>query len=483
MATVARHDSGAQYRDGLFEHPMRSLRSQPHGMNRYLPLIAGLSVWLVSAAIVTLLLYYADAKARLEAAANVRIALNDARDAIDRRLETALAVPETLAAVIAAEERIDQGTFEAIASRLVRANPSIRNVALAPNNVITAVHPVRGNEAVLGLRYAEVPAQYASVRQAMRTRRTVIDGPVALVQGGTGLVSRTPVFVGGAGGRDTRYWGIVSLAVDVAPVFVDFRRIADHGALRIAVRGTDGETFFGEPEVFAAKPVSMRYPLPGGGRWELAALPRAGWASMRAIPTYARIGLHGLALLLGWLAFRMLASQGRDRMLAGRDALTGLLNRKSFDRQLGDAMLQTRPRSCALVLIDLDHFKPVNDNYGHRAGDLVLQQVAERLLQVARGTDTAYRLGGDEFALLLQGERGTRELFHLVERAVELIGQPVVLPDRRSVSVGASTGVAVFPSGDEPERPGDVFDRADRALYRCKAERQSAAAKESGTVA
>ncbi|KQY49369.1 diguanylate cyclase [Lysobacter sp. Root494] len=451
-------------------------------MNRYLPVLTGLLAWLVCAALVTLLLYYADAKARLEAAVNVRIALNDARDAIDRRLETALAVPETLAAVIAAEERIDKGTFEAIASRLVRANPSIRNVALAPGNVITAVHPLRGNEAALGLHYAEVPAQYEAVQEAMRTRRTVIAGPIALVQGGTGLVSRTPVFVRGAGGRDTRYWGMVSLAVDVAPLFVDIRRVADHNGLDIAVRRTGDETFFGDPGVFAAKPVSMHYPLPGGGRWELAAAPHGGWASVRAVPWYVRIGLHTLALALGWLAYRMFASQGRDRMLAGRDALTGLLNRKSFDRQLGEAMLQSQPRSCALVLIDLDRFKPVNDNYGHRAGDLVLQQVAERLLQVARGSDTAYRLGGDEFALLLQGERGTRELFHLVERAAELIRQPVVLPDRRSVSVGASTGVAVFPSGDEPERASDVFDRADRALYRCKAEGRSAAAA-AGSVA
>jgi diguanylate cyclase len=234
-------------------------------MSRYLPVLAGLLGWLACAALVTLLLYYADAKARLEAAANVRIALNEARDAIDRRLETALAVPETLAAVIAAEERIDKATFEAIASRLVRANPSIRNVALAPGNVITAVHPLRGNEAALGLRYAEVPGQYEAVQQAIRTQRTVIAGPIALVQGGTGLVSRTPVFVRGAGGRDTRYWGIVSLAVDVAPLFVDIRRIADHNGLDIAVRRTGGETFFGDRGVFAAKPVSMHYPPPGSG--------------------------------------------------------------------------------------------------------------------------------------------------------------------------------------------------------------------------
>lgn len=457
--------------------------AQTQGLGRYLPALAGGLAWLLAAALVSLLLYYADAKARLEAAARVRTALNEARDAIDPRLETALAVPETLAAVIAAEERIDKRTFDAIAARLVRANPSIRNVALAPGNVITAIHPVRGNEAALGLRYADLPGQYDAVQQAIRTRRTVIAGPIALVQGGTGLVSRTPVFLRDADGRDTRYWGIVALAVDVGPLFVDLGRIADHNGLAIAVRRTGGETFFGDPGVFASVPVSMRYPVAGGGSWELAALPRDGWASVRAVPTYARIGLHVIALVLGWLVYRMLTSQGRDRMLAGHDALTGLLNRKSFDRQLGEAMQQTQPRSCALVLVDLDRFKPVNDNHGHRAGDLVLQQVAARLQQVARGGDTAYRLGGDEFALLLQGERGTRELFHLVERAVELIRQPVVLPDRRSVSVGASTGVAVFPSGDEPERASDVFDRADRALYRCKAEGRGAAPKEAGSPA
>ncbi|QNP41874.1 diguanylate cyclase domain-containing protein [Lysobacter solisilvae (ex Woo and Kim 2020)] len=443
-------------------------------MSRYLPILAGIAVWLALAGLATLLLYYADAKARLEAGNEVRTALGEARDEIDRRLETALAVPETLAAVIAAEQRVDKATFEAIASRLVRANPSIRNVALAPNGVITLVHPRRGNEAVLGLRYADVPTQAAAVRRAIRSRRTVVTGPIPLVQGGTGLLSRTPVFLRGSGGRDTRYWGIVALAVDVDPLFVDIERVADRNGLSIAVRRTEpdaptAETFFGDPAVFAAAPVAMDYPLPGGGRWELAAVPREGWASVRA-PLYVRVPLHILAALLGLLTYRLLASQGRDRMLAGRDALTGLLNRKSFDLRLDAAMQQGRVRSSALVLIDLDRFKPVNDNYGHRAGDLVLQQVAERMQQALHGDDSAYRLGGDEFALLLQGERSTRELFHLVERVVELIRQPVVLPDRRSVSVGASTGVAVFPSGEEPERAAEVFDRADRALYRCKAQ-------------
>ena len=451
------------------------IRSPLHGNRKYLPILAGGLVWLVLAALATVLLYYADAKARLEAAGSVRTALGEARDEIDRRLETALAVPETLAAVIAAEERIDEGTFNAIAARLVRANPSIRNVALAPGGVITAIHPVRGNEAALGLRYADVPAQNAAVLQAIRTRRTVISGPIALVQGGTGLVSRTPVFLRGDGGGDTRYWGIVSLAVNVDQLFTDIARIADRNGMAIAVRRSDsgqtaGEAFSGDPGVFDSAPVSMHYPLPGGGGWELAAIPHGGWAAVRGLPLLARVLLHLLALLLGWATYRMLASHGRDLMQADRDALTGLLNRKSFDHHLHTALLRAKPGGCALVLIDLDQFKPVNDIHGHRVGDLVLQQIGERLRQFEHGLDSAYRLGGDEFALLLQGERAMRDLFRQVERATELIRQPVALDQRLRLSVGASVGVAVFPLGTESERAADVFDRADRALYRCKAQ-------------
>jgi diguanylate cyclase (GGDEF)-like protein len=444
-----------------------------HAPHRYLPILAAVLVSLALAGLVALVRYYVDAKERLEATADVRNALGEAREEIDRRLETALAVPETLAAVIAAEEHIDAPTFEAIAARLVRANPSIRNVALAPGNVITAVYPVHGNEAVLGLRYAQVPAQYGAVQRAMRSRRTVIAGPIPLVQGGKGLVARTPVFLRDSSGGDNRYWGIVSLAVNVDQLFVDIARIAEHRGLAIAVRQADpdavpGPALSGDPRVFASTPVSMRYPLPGGGRWELAAVPRDGWASVQGMPMWLLVVLYASALLAGWYTYRMLASHDRDRLLAGHDALTGLLNRKSFDHDLNEAMQQREPRSCALVLIDLDRFKPVNDTHGHSAGDLVLQQIAERLQQVTQGDDAAYRLGGDEFALLLQGRRGTRELFHQVDRAVQLIRQPVVLASRKSVSVDASTGVAVFPSNEEPEHATAVFDRADRALYRCK---------------
>jgi diguanylate cyclase (GGDEF)-like protein len=383
-------------------------------------------------------------------------------------------VPETLAVVIAAGSRIDPATFDAIASRLVRANPSIRNVALAPGGVITMIHPLQGNEAALGLRYADVPVQYEAVLRAIGTRRTVVAGPISLVQGGTGLVSRTPVFLRGEAGGDTRYWGIVSLTVDVEPLLADIAGIAARNDMSLAVRsvaeGNARATVAGDPAVFTATPVKTYYPLPGGGRWELAAVPSAGWEAVRGMPIAARVLLHLLALVLGWAGWRLFARHDQDLMLAGRDALTGLLNRKSFDQELAAALLHAKPRSSALVLIDLDQFKPVNDHYGHSAGDVVLRRIGERLAQCTPALDAAYRLGGDEFALLLRGERTTRVLFHQVDHVLQRIGEPVTLPDGRRVSVGASAGIAVFPLGGQSERATEVFDRADRALYRSKAQ-------------
>lgn len=456
-------------------------------VRRWVPALAGVMVALGLVAVVVALSYYADAKAQLEADARVRASLGEARDAIDRRLETALAVPETLAAVIAAERGIEPRTFSAIAERLIVANASIRNVALAPDNVITAVYPVQGNEAALGLRYADRPEQYAGVLQAMQRRRTVVVGPIGMVQGGSGLLSRTPVFLSTEGDAPgTRYWGIVALAVDTDRLFEDIARIARRDGIDIAVRALDrvgrpGRVFAGEPQVFERAPVLAGYPLPGGDGWQLGAAPTRGWQAVVGLHPMARALLYALALLLGWIAYRVVASRNHNRELARRDPLTGLANRAAFEHRL-QAMLSHKSGSCALILVDLDAFKPVNDTCGHRSGDLVLQQVADRLRRLVRASDTVYRLGGDEFAILLQDIRAGQDMLPLAERAIDRIRAPIALEDGRSTGVGASIGIAVFPLGGRHERAQDVFNRADRALYRGKTQGGGRAHSEPETL-
>ncbi len=160
------------------------------------------------------------------------------------------------------------------------------------------------------------------------------------------------------------------------------------------------------------------------------------------------------------------------------DALTGLPNRALLADRLQHALLAAKREQVplALLLTDLDHFKEINDTLGHHNGDLILKQVAQRMRELVRGSDTVARLGGDEFAILLPTADQTHarqiaeKIIHAVEQPFELEGQTFVL--------GASIGIAMFP---EHGSDGHTLLRcADVAMYSAKRKRRGFAIYESG---
>jgi diguanylate cyclase (GGDEF)-like protein len=149
---------------------------------------------------------------------------------------------------------------------------------------------------------------------------------------------------------------------------------------------------------------------------------------------------------------------------ASHDALTELLNRRSYELLLDQAVSRARRYGWpfALVLLDLDDFKVVNDRYGHAAGDAALRAVGAELRAALRGGDTAARLGGDEFALLIAGVENVSSLAPLLGRLKRALERAV--PE---ATVGFSVGVACFPSDtDDPEA---LTGLADERLYAAKA--------------
>ena len=153
--------------------------------------------------------------------------------------------------------------------------------------------------------------------------------------------------------------------------------------------------------------------------------------------------------------------------MAHHDALTGLPNRVLLHDRLHSAMALARRRSemVALLLLDLDDFKDVNDTLGHFAGDDLLVAVAQRVTGCIRETDTCARLGGDEFAVVLVGIGGAADAGLLAQRLIELIDEPFVIHDQEVV-VGASIGVSLFPcDGVQVEQ---LLKNADMALYQAK---------------
>lgn len=167
-----------------------------------------------------------------------------------------------------------------------------------------------------------------------------------------------------------------------------------------------------------------------------------------------------------------LLDQGARQLfyLATHDRLTGLANRWLLEERLAHAIARSyRNRtSGALLFLDLDNFKAINDRHGHDAGDRMLVVAAERLLHSVRASDTVARWGGDEFAVILEGI-GHREIAH--ERGRELV-QRLAEPADAAGAVGtlrASVGVALFP--DDGEDAGSLLRHADRRMYRAKGRR------------
>ncbi|MFN8571553.1 MAG: EAL domain-containing protein [Gemmatimonadaceae bacterium] len=135
------------------------------------------------------------------------------------------------------------------------------------------------------------------------------------------------------------------------------------------------------------------------------------------------------------------ASQEALSHQAFHDPLTGLCNRSRFRQLVADTLANGSPESTAVLAVDLDGFKTVNDTYGHAAGDLLLVEVGSRLQQATRGSDMVARLGGDEFAVLLRYLRDESEAIVVADRILKSLDTPIVLGDR-SASVGASIGIA-----------------------------------------
>ncbi|HMB42880.1 MAG TPA: diguanylate cyclase, partial [Luteimonas sp.] len=158
--------------------------------------------------------------------------------------------------------------------------------------------------------------------------------------------------------------------------------------------------------------------------------------------------------------------------LALEDGLTGLANRTEFNKTFGQlrALAERHGEPLSLLLLDLDHFKIVNDRLGHAFGDALLQQAAHRMRATVRESDFIARLGGDEFAIVMPGSASADVGGEIAEKLVEALSRPFLI-DQHEVHVGASIGISVFPQ-DATELKA-LYAKADVALYRAKDEGRS----------
>lgn len=194
--------------------------------------------------------------------------LSDIRGKLEHSINSTFLLVNGFVAYVTLNPNMSQKEFDTFSNELIKASSHIRNITLAPNNIIKYVYPLKNNEAVLGLNLAELSVQKESIEKMIQDRKTVISGPVDLVQGGKAFINRTPIFI------NDRYWGMTSIPINMQSIFEYAQLKTRVGDLDFALRGKDGlgengEVFFGDATIFTKKDTQILNILLVNGSWQL----------------------------------------------------------------------------------------------------------------------------------------------------------------------------------------------------------------------
>lgn len=431
------------------------------------------------------------------ARATVADRLSVIRARLEGNISRDVQIGRGVVAAFATRPALDRNEFTTLVEHLLASGSDLRLIAAAPDMVISMVHPFVGNEKVVGLDYTKTPGQRDAVLRAKATGHLVLAGPLELVQGGVGIVGRFPVLVDRPTGPPV-FWGIVSAVIDVERLNANSGITAADFDLDLTIRGRDGrgatgEAFFGSDAVLARDPLVTTVSIPGGS-WQLAATPKGGWpAPPNTIGFRLMIVLIGAFVVLPILItghlyaerrrnlddlseakrlaearnIQLVEANRRVRHTSLHDELTGLPNRRYLMDHLDRLNADTgaAPNRIAILHMDIDRFKQVNDAYGHAAGDRLLQHAADLMRAAFRPHDLVARIGGDEFVAVCISDEPDELARALADELIAGFRHPIDLGEVRCRS-GLSIGIAC--SEPRKNQPHKLLIDADIALYRAK---------------
>ena len=365
--------------------------------------------------------------------------------------------------------------FAQLASMLID-DPAIINMLVAQNGVVSEIYPLEGNEAVLGIDLLSETEGCAKAILSKETRQIVFGGPFQGVLGRQILVGRLPVFINDPDGTE-RFWGIVSVTLAYPQALYGV------GLGDLNILGFDYEIWRVKPDSYEMQMIaSSDHHRHGNIRYieQPVSILNATWyfriLAVRAWYEFPETWLSFFVSIFVSIMIAVVVQHNRDLrklrdklgVLSNTDPLTGIHNRRYFmEAAIVQMERASRHNSESFVIIlDLDHFKAVNDKYGHQSGDMVLQEVASRVAAVLRPYDLFARYGGEEFILLVT-DMDQMSAVRLAERIrLGIASTPIKMVDT-SAAVTVSLGIAQATPVNKLDK---AIADADKALYKAKFE-------------
>ncbi len=402
--------------------------------------------------------------------------LKDVQRDVARQIDSDLIVAQGLAARIAIAGDITAREFDAWGGRLVASHAYVRRLSLSRGTVIWRTFPLTGNEHVIGIDYLKDGIRRQAVQTAISAHRTVVSGPLMLQEmGGYVLIVRVPIWhdLTEKQPSESTFFGLVSVIIDVNKILnvVQSSDMANHNtiSLQVTMDGNEqSETVVGDPAIFREPHVSSDLVIDGNCRIQFAAAVDVNDMASGNRDDFNFLMLSLMASgVIGGLALFLSQNYERHRLCSLHDPLTHLANRRLANETCDQVLRQAQRNKghAAVLMIDLDDFKAINDTYGHAVGDLALMTVAQRLKSSARSCDIVARLGGDEFMVILSSPTSRHDCDTLAGRLSDTLTESIQVPGGHC-RVGVSIGIAIYP--EDGTTPDALANAADVAMYHVK---------------
>ncbi|MDW6094078.1 diguanylate cyclase [Vibrio rhizosphaerae] len=379
---------------------------------------------------------------------------------------------DSFASVVALNPKFAMENWKYVSEQFLSKAALVRNIGLAPNDIISHVYPLKGNEKAVGLDFRTVPKQYQTVQIARETQKVFIAGPLELVQGGTALIARYPVFSDAP--HNTNYWGGLSVVINYDKLIElsNFHQLKDVDVALAANNSNDITSKFLEGDETVINNFDISYPV---------YLPNVNWTlfakyknlhEIESVKSLKNIfyTLGAITFFIGYFLILFLMNNYlRVHELSLHDELTKLPNRRYLFNEFERIKLRNETVLELTVLnIDLNRFKKINDSLGHEAGDEVLKYTASSLTECLRSSDFISRIGGDEFVIILQRTARMEDIEQMIHKIHLFFESNPFRWRNHEIQLSLSIGYYRFQGQSKELVINDILSEADKSMYRDK---------------
>lgn len=355
------------------------------------------------------------------------------------------------------DELYDGNIYRFLEVLLSSQQEMINNVGIIKDTTIVWNYPYEKNKASIGVDLATVEAQKEVVLKVKNERKTLFQGPVNLIQGGKGFIIRHPVVE-----TDGTYWGQVSIVLKYDAFLSEIAKYEEELNIK-AIILSEGNVIYGDSTQIDNDMYWFTFD-DETFVWDVGIelLDYNGDVLYRTL----LFGFLGIVALLAISIATYVAVRANEKVKheSVHDHLTGLRNRYTLEETMDQvfAAANRNGHKVGILLIDLNHFKEINDTHGHATGDEVLKEVALRLQKASRSDEILFRVGGDEFMLVVPVVNGFGVL-HAIKNRIQEHLTFILDVHGYQIKVSASIGCAMYK--DDGDNYDILYQVADRRMY------------------